>query len=302
MSEVMKQAVGRWRGILSHYLDESYFTGKHGPCPLCGGKDRFRFIDKNGKGTWICSTCTPETEDGMSLLMAVTEKTFAELAKELEELLGTVKADPQKPMPDPRIKLDRIAKLTKELTGSDPVSAYLLNRGITIRPQSIRWAMLDYYEQGQKLGTYQTMVSRISSQNGKRISFHLTYLKDGRKADVPNAKKIMTPDGTVKGAGVFLGRVSEHMIVGEGIETTLAGMQMHRLSGIAAISASGMEHLQIPQAVNEITILADNDKSFTGQAAAYALAKRFTRNGKRANVIVPEKTGTDYADILAGAA
>ena len=28
-----------------------------GTCPMCGGKDRFRFDDKGGRGTWICSQC-----------------------------------------------------------------------------------------------------------------------------------------------------------------------------------------------------------------------------------------------------
>ncbi|MCG7985040.1 MAG: toprim domain-containing protein [Candidatus Thiodiazotropha lotti] len=298
----MKQAVGRWRGILAHYIDDSYLTGKHGPCPLCGGKDRYRFIDKNGKGTWICSTCTPESEDGMSLLMAITGKSFKDLAADLEGFLGTVKTETQKEKPDPRVKLNKIAKQTSELTGTDPVSIYLLNRGIKITPSSVRHAELDYYHEGKSIGRYSVMVSRISTPGGKRVSFHLTYLRNGNKANVPSAKKIMPPYGTVKGAGVYLGRIASHMIIGEGIETTLAGMQMHNLSGIAAISASGMEHLQLPESVNEITILADNDLSFTGQAAAYALAKRTIRNGKAARVIVPERAGTDYADLLQGAA
>jgi autotransporter-associated beta strand protein len=28
-------------------------SGRHVPCPFCGGRDRFRFDDKNGAGTWI---------------------------------------------------------------------------------------------------------------------------------------------------------------------------------------------------------------------------------------------------------
>jgi putative DNA primase/helicase len=27
-------------------MDERALSGKHGPCPLCGGRDRFRFDDR----------------------------------------------------------------------------------------------------------------------------------------------------------------------------------------------------------------------------------------------------------------
>ena len=37
-------AQGRWREILSALgIDESYLRTKPGPCPICGGKDRFRW-------------------------------------------------------------------------------------------------------------------------------------------------------------------------------------------------------------------------------------------------------------------
>ena len=39
---------------------------KHGPCPVCGGKDRFRFDDKGGTGSFYCSQCGPG--DGIELV------------------------------------------------------------------------------------------------------------------------------------------------------------------------------------------------------------------------------------------
>ncbi len=42
---------GRWPSIF-HSLGINFrMDGKHGPCPFCGGKDRFRFSDKDGYGT-----------------------------------------------------------------------------------------------------------------------------------------------------------------------------------------------------------------------------------------------------------
>ena len=56
--DVRTAAQGRWRDILQSLgMDERSLSGKHGPCPMCGGKDRFRFDDKDGRGTYFCSGC-----------------------------------------------------------------------------------------------------------------------------------------------------------------------------------------------------------------------------------------------------
>jgi putative DNA primase/helicase len=52
------RAKGRWRNILpSLGIPSKALTNRHGPYPMCGGKDRFRFDDKGGRGTWFCSQC-----------------------------------------------------------------------------------------------------------------------------------------------------------------------------------------------------------------------------------------------------
>jgi hypothetical protein len=47
---------GRWREVLPRFgISATILDGKRHPCPGCGGKDRFRFDDQDGRGTWICS-------------------------------------------------------------------------------------------------------------------------------------------------------------------------------------------------------------------------------------------------------
>ncbi|MEO0413870.1 MAG: primase-helicase zinc-binding domain-containing protein [Verrucomicrobiota bacterium] len=54
--EVRNAARGGWVGILGGLgVDSGLLKDRHGPCPGCGGKDRFRFDDKDGSGSWICS-------------------------------------------------------------------------------------------------------------------------------------------------------------------------------------------------------------------------------------------------------
>lgn len=57
----IKAARGRELEILRDVagIPDSYLDGKHHPCPKCGGKDRFRLIDKEA-GAVICNQCFKE--------------------------------------------------------------------------------------------------------------------------------------------------------------------------------------------------------------------------------------------------
>src|SRR5690554_5454604 len=67
MTPTRELALGKWPGILSRLgVDESFLLNRHGPCPNCGGKDRYRFSDQEGTGSYYCSQCGPG--DGFDLL------------------------------------------------------------------------------------------------------------------------------------------------------------------------------------------------------------------------------------------
>ena len=65
INEITTQAVGKWQSIFNS-LGIEVGNGKHCPCPVCGGKDRFRFDNKNGRGTYICNQCG--SGDGLNLI------------------------------------------------------------------------------------------------------------------------------------------------------------------------------------------------------------------------------------------
>lgn len=83
VDKALDQFHGQWSTVLGNYGCQLPSGRKHGPCPVCGGKDRFRFDDKNGRGTWFCSQCEPQSGGGLLLLSRFINKTVMETAKEL---------------------------------------------------------------------------------------------------------------------------------------------------------------------------------------------------------------------------
>lgn len=83
IDRVLREFNGAWRQTLEGYGCQLPSGRNHGPCPVCGGKDRFRFDDKDGRGTWFCGQCDPQSGGGLLLLSRYLGKPTVEVAKEL---------------------------------------------------------------------------------------------------------------------------------------------------------------------------------------------------------------------------
>ncbi|MFQ1807379.1 DUF927 domain-containing protein [Aeromonas veronii] len=86
VSDVAAAATGHWPDLLATVGIDTPRGGKHGPCPTCGGKDRFRLDNKGGRGTWICNQCG--AGDGLALVGLVTGKPIKEAAELIAPLVG----------------------------------------------------------------------------------------------------------------------------------------------------------------------------------------------------------------------
>src|SRR5262245_40875967 len=103
------RARGRWHGILLALgMPSKYLTGKKGPCPFCGGKDRWRFTDFNGDGLWICNQC--DRGDGIDLVMKFLGLPFKEAAERIEAVMGEAKVQlpPKRDEAKARADLNRL--------------------------------------------------------------------------------------------------------------------------------------------------------------------------------------------------
>lgn len=178
-----------------------------------------------------------------------------------------------------------------------PVAAYLAGRGSTIAPpSSLRWAPSLRHPDGI---TAPAMVARIDGPDGAMIGVHRTWLARSTD-DIWRRRGPKMMLGSATGGAVRLAPATETLMVGEGIETTLAVMIATGLSGWTALSTSGLVALILPPAVREVIIAADHDTSGAGERAAYAAAARWLAEGRRVRITMPPEPGTDFADVLAG--
>jgi putative DNA primase/helicase len=296
-------ATGKWRGILLRLgVPDSALTGKHGPCPCCNaGKDRFRFDNKEGRGTWICGC--GEAGDGMALAMKFTGREFADVASEIDTILGNEVVGAEKPpaeMTEAQRKaaLREVAAQTVRAAPGDLVDAYLTARGIgeIVYPPSLRFARALRDGCG---GVRPAMVAVVQDPEGANVTLHRTFLRpDGKaKAEMETPRRLM-PGKLPDGACV---RLSEYtggpLGIAEGIETAKAASALYEIPVWAALNASMLARWQPPEGCDEVAVFADNDPKFGGQAAAFTLAHRLACKGLTVTVHLPEVPGDDFADV-----
>ena len=126
--------VRKWSALLLGFgLSERQLSGKHCPCPICGGNDRFRFDDKDGRVTFYCSHCG--AGDGVSLVMSLKGCDFRTAAQEIEQAAGVI---PAGEAPKQRSEADKVEKLlrvwadAKPLHAGDEAMRYLAGRGLVL--------------------------------------------------------------------------------------------------------------------------------------------------------------------------
>lgn len=190
-------------------------------------------------------------------------------------------------------------KASRPVTKDDPVWRYLNRRtGIEVVSADIRFhPALRYVDtDGTLLGTFPAMLALMRYPDGEAVSIHRTYLTpDGHKAAVPQPKKIM-PGKPLNTAAIRLSPAGEYLGIAEGIETALAASRRFSVPVWAATNATLLADWVPPEGVRRVLIAGDNDASYTGQDAAFSLARRLVRDGYAVEVQIPGAEGKDWAD------
>ena len=174
-----------------------------------------------------------------------------------------------------------------------PVEAYLAARGLHLElPTTLRFHAGLKHPSG---GIWPAMVAPVTSgADGRPLAIHRTFLarEGGGKAPVDPQKMMLGP---CRGGAVRLADPGDVLMVGEGIETSIAAMQATGNPAWAALSTSGLRGLGLPEDVRDVIVLADGDTA--GEAAARNCAWRWKREGRRVRIARPPQ-GMDFNDML----
>jgi phage/plasmid primase-like uncharacterized protein len=185
----------------------------------------------------------------------------------------------------------------------EAVRSYLVARGLEgwVVPACIReHPGLVYWDTDSdgvlsSLGKFTAMLAPIV-RGGKLIAIHRTYLRDGKKAPVPTAKKLTAAAGLLNGACIPLAAPRGGVLgISEGIETAVAASLGSGSPVVAAYCANALAGFLWPAGLERLIVFADNDDA--GQKAAASLAQRAERAGLKCRVLTPSKPGADWADV-----
>jgi putative DNA primase/helicase len=298
MSDTVERARGRWAEILPRLgIDSRFLVNRHGPCPLCGGKDRFRYDDRDGTGSYFCNQCGAGV--GIILVRKMHGWDFATACREIDHIIGTDPPRLPSRAPAARPTASRLAKIERTLaqaTDREIVRCYLTGRGLSSAPECLlgRRSLAYYGDDGRLVSEFPAMIAPVLGPDGRLQSAHRTYI-----GDLDPRKKIMPPVETIRGGAVRLfERVDGRLGVSEGIETAIAAYELFGVSTWAALSTAGMESFEPPAGLHHLIVFADHDSNFAGQRAAYALAAKWQRTLDLVEVRVPPESDSDWLDVL----
>jgi putative DNA primase/helicase len=304
MNSTRARAQHRWGEILPQLgVDTRFLQNKHGPCPLCGGRDRYRFDDKDGSGSYYCNQCGPG--NGIILVCKLHGWDFPTAAREVDKIIGNAapvsRAPPRSaPANDNATSLAecRVRRALERACAPEIVARYLKRRGLSVTsPVLLGDPSAAYYDEGRLLGYFPAVLAPILSIAGELCSAAMIY----DTSDVPRRKKFMPKIRTINGAAVRLFEPTDTLAVTEGIENALAVHEMYGLPAWAALNANGLATFEPPSGLRRLVIYGDNDTSdsrFTGQKAAYALASRLSKIICEVGVQLPPEPDVDWLDLL----
>ncbi|EGY0747415.1 DNA primase [Salmonella enterica subsp. enterica serovar Stanley] len=267
VSETVKQACGHWPNILPA-LGVKVIKNRHQACPVCGGSDRFRFDDKEGRGTWFCNQCG--AGDGLKLVEKVFGVTPSEAAGRVNAVTGNL--SPVAPeviaAAETETNADRqaaaaLAVRLMEKTRPATGNAYLTRKGFPDRECPVLTVM---HKTGGVTFRAGDVVVPLYEDTGTLVNLQLINA-DGLKRTLKG--------GQVKGAcHIIEGKkqAGKRLWIAEGYATALTVHHltgetvMVALSSVNLLSLASLARQKYPAC--QIVLAADRDLNGDGQSKA----------------------------------
>ncbi|MFG6656364.1 primase-helicase zinc-binding domain-containing protein [Scandinavium sp. M-37] len=272
VTETVKQASGHWLRILPA-LGVKVIKNRHQACPVCGGTDRFRFDDKEGRGTWFCNQCG--AGDGLKLVEKVFGVNPSEAAGKVNAVTGNlppvtpeVMAATDAETEAGRTAAAKLATSLMEKARPATGNAYLTRKGFPGRECLTLTAT-------HKTGgvTYRAGDVVVPLHDGAGALVNLQLINaDGLKRTLKG--------GQVKGASHIIEgqkQAGKRLWIAEGYATALTVHQltgetvMVALSSVNLLSLASLARRKYPAC--QIVLAADRDLNGDGQTKAAAAAE-----------------------------
>ncbi|SQZ76926.1 primase-helicase zinc-binding domain-containing protein [Escherichia coli] len=272
VTETVKQACGHWPRILPA-LGVKVIKNRHQACPVCGGSDRFRFDDKEGRGTWFCNQCG--AGDGLKLVEKVFSVSASEAAGKVDAVTGNL------PPVDPEVIATAEAETDAGRKAAAALAAKLMEKTHTATGNAyLTRKGLAGYECVMLTGTHKTGgVTYLAGDVAVPLYEDTGALVNLQLINAEGLKRTLK-GGQVKGTcHVIEGKkqAGKRLWIAEGYATALT---VHHLTGeTVMVALSSVNLLSLASLARqkhpacEIVIAADRDLNGVGQTTAAAAAE-----------------------------
>ncbi|WP_432464742.1 primase-helicase zinc-binding domain-containing protein [Enterobacter hormaechei] len=271
VTQTIQQACGHWPRILPA-LGVKVIKNRHQACPVCGGSDRFRFDDKEGRGTWLCNQCG--AGDGLKLVEKVFGVKPSEAAQKVNavtgnlppvatEVIAAAEAETEADRQAAAALAVRLMEKTRPASGN----AYLTRKGFPDRECPVLSAT---HKTGGVTFRAGDMVVPLHDDTGALVNLQLIN-SDGLKRTLKG--------GAVKGACHTIEgkrQAGKRLWITEGYATALT---VHHLTGeTVMVALSSVNLLSLASLARQkhpacqIVLAADRDLNGDGQNKAAAAA------------------------------
>jgi putative DNA primase/helicase len=171
---------------------------------------------------------------------------------------------------------------------------YLAQRGISVPEEALD--VIGFHPRCPLRGTTAPALIALIQDitTGEPVGVHRRPLTPSAAAAGPPMSLGPKSDGVIR----LSPAISTELTIGEGIETSLAGMMLGSGPTWSVLDAGGISNFPVLESVQHLSILVDHDVSGTGQRAAAACRDRWLVAGKRVRLVMPGTPGQDINDLL----
>jgi DNA primase len=282
----------------------------HGPCPLCGGTDRF-FINVR-KQCFYCRGCD-RGGDVIAFVQFFDRCDFIEACKRLSREPpppASMVEEARRRKQRDAAEIDQMVAVSRQRWRQTTALSGTLGEcylrdvrciALDVWPATLRFHRGLFHREARR--HFPAIVAPVQNAAGEFRGIWRIFL-DPETTDKAPVEEPRLGLGEIAGNMVRLTPIGPEVVVSEGIESGLAALMADpSRSHIAALSASHMRRLKLPECVRSAILVEENDlPDKLGRRASpdavRAFSSRLIAEGRRVSIARPPQGAKDFNDCL----